>query len=119
VSHFKIGQSQAKHLHDADSGEHRRPTQRRDQDQGFHRRLPFLGFVLGLRQLRDVLAGNLKGDELATAGKRDRIVERPFPTAIATSDPGGSRLLVPIEVRPDVGALGTAGLTGEPGLYVG
>ena len=61
--------------HDADPREHRRPAVCRHQDQGLHRRLPILGFVLGLRQLRDVLAGNLKGDELATAGKLDRLVE--------------------------------------------
>jgi hypothetical protein len=28
--------------HDADASEHRRPARRRDQDQGFHCRLPFL-----------------------------------------------------------------------------
>jgi hypothetical protein len=36
-------------LHDADPRKHRRPAMRRDQDQGFHRRLPFLGLVLCLR----------------------------------------------------------------------
>ena len=43
--------------HDADARKHRRATERRHQDQGFHRRLPFRGRVLGLRQLRDVVAG--------------------------------------------------------------
>jgi hypothetical protein len=35
-------------LHDADPGKHRRSAVRRDQDQRFHRCLPFLGFMLGL-----------------------------------------------------------------------
>ncbi len=38
--------------HDADARKHRRPARCRDQDQGFHRGLPCLGFVLGFRQLR-------------------------------------------------------------------
>jgi hypothetical protein len=40
--------------HDTDPRKHRRPAGRRDQDQDFHRRLPFLGFVFGFRKLRDV-----------------------------------------------------------------
>jgi hypothetical protein len=37
--------------------------------------------VLDLRKLGDVLAGILERDELATAGKRDRVFELPFPAA--------------------------------------
>jgi len=49
--------------HYADPREHRRPAGRRDQQQGFHRCLPFRRFVLGLRELRDVGAGVLERDE--------------------------------------------------------
>jgi hypothetical protein len=72
--------------HDANPREHRRPAQRRDQDQGLHRRLPFRGFVLDLWQLRDEGAGVLQRDELATAGQRDRMIEGPFPTRIWPDD---------------------------------
>ena len=40
--------------HDADPGEHRRATKLHNQQQGFHRGLPFRGIVLGLGQLGDV-----------------------------------------------------------------
>jgi hypothetical protein len=40
-------------LHDADAGEHRRPTFLSDQDQSFHCSLPFRRVVLGLRQRSD------------------------------------------------------------------
>ncbi len=40
-----------------------------------HGRLPFLGLVLGLRKLRNVIAGVPKGDEAATARQRYRIFE--------------------------------------------
>jgi hypothetical protein len=49
------------------SCKHRRSAFRRDQDQGLHRRLPFRRFVLGLRRLRDVVAGIPERDELAAA----------------------------------------------------
>jgi hypothetical protein len=52
-----------------------------DQDQGFHRCLPFRRLALGLRQLRDVVPGILERDELAAAGQRDRLVERALPSA--------------------------------------
>jgi hypothetical protein len=69
--------------HDTDAREHRRAAGRRHQDQRLHRGLPFGCFVLGLRQCGDVVAGVLQGDELAAAGKRDRIIERPFPAALS------------------------------------
>jgi len=39
--------------------------------------------MLGFRQFRDVIAGILKGDELATARQRYWIFEPPFPAAIS------------------------------------
>ena len=73
-------------LHDADPRQHRRPARRRDQDQGLHRCLPFRRLVLGLRKFRDVVAGILERDELATVRQRDRLVEGAGPTL-----PGFSR----------------------------
>jgi hypothetical protein len=49
--------------------------------QGFHRGPPLHSLMLGLRQLRDVVAGGLERDELAAARRRYRIVKLPFPTA--------------------------------------
>jgi hypothetical protein len=43
------------------------------------RGLPFLKILLGLRQIHDVGGGILKRGEIATAGKRNRIVEGAFP----------------------------------------
>jgi hypothetical protein len=65
--------------HDADPREHRRPAKRGDQDQGFHRRLPLCGFVLGSRQLCDEISGILQGDELAVVRQHNRIVEATLP----------------------------------------
>ncbi len=62
--------------HDADAREHRRSARRRDQDQGLHCCLPFPGLVFDLRKLRDVVAGIFKGDKLATARRRYRLVKR-------------------------------------------
>ncbi len=58
------------------------PPERRDQDQGFYGRLPFLDFVLGFRKLGYVGAGIFKGDKL-TARQRYGIIKRSFPTPIA------------------------------------
>jgi transposase len=49
-------------LHHPDSRQHRRAAFRRDQDQRFHRGLPFRSFG----QLRDVVTGVLKRDQLAS-----------------------------------------------------
>ncbi len=65
--------------HDADAREHRRAVLVDDQKQGPDRILPFLDLLFGLRQLLDISGGILEGDELATAGQRDRIVEWPVP----------------------------------------
>jgi hypothetical protein len=40
--------------------------------------LPLRSLMLGLRKLHDVIAGVLEGDELATAGQRDRITNARF-----------------------------------------
>ena len=40
--------------------------------------------MLGFRQFRDVIAGILRGDELATARQRDWIVKALLPAAIAS-----------------------------------
>jgi hypothetical protein len=45
------------------------------------------GLVLCLRELGDIGSGILEGDELATLGQRDRIVERTFLPAISHSRP--------------------------------
>jgi hypothetical protein len=66
-------------LHDADPGEHCRPSTRSDKHQGFHRCLPFRRGMLGFRKLGDVVAGVLKRDELAAARQINRIFEWPSP----------------------------------------
>ena len=43
--------------HDADPRKQYRAVQFRDQDQGFHGRLPLWSRVLSVRKLRDVVAG--------------------------------------------------------------
>jgi hypothetical protein len=64
--------------HDADA-RHGRAVAIDDQEHRFDRTLPFLELLLGLRELLDIFCGVLKGDKLATARQRDRIIERPFP----------------------------------------
>jgi hypothetical protein len=61
--------------------QHGRAARRRDKDQGFHCCLPLGGLMLGFRQLRDVIAGVLQRDKLATARHRYRIVKPTFPAA--------------------------------------
>jgi hypothetical protein len=75
----------------ADPRKYRRTARRRDQDQSFHRSLPFLGFVLGLRKLRDVAAGVLQRDELVTAGQGvlDRQIVASNPLRISSVRPAG------------------------------
>jgi hypothetical protein len=64
-------------LHDADARKHRRSAVRRDQDQGFHGRLPFRRRVLSLRKLRDVERCVAERDELLTLRRLNRLVEGP------------------------------------------
>jgi len=54
-----------------------------DQEHRFDRGLPLREILFCLWKLLDIFVGVLKGDELATAGQRDRIVERAFPTPAA------------------------------------
>jgi hypothetical protein len=65
--------------HDADARHHRAAVAFGDQDQRFDRNLPFLELLFGLWQLLDISGCVLEGDELATLGQRDRIVEWPVP----------------------------------------
>jgi hypothetical protein len=51
--------------------------------QRLNRRLPFIEILFGLWQLLDIIGGVLEGDELAAARKRDRVIERTFPSAIS------------------------------------
>jgi len=51
--------------------EHRITVALGDQQQRLHRRLPFLGIVLGLRQLGDVERGIVQRDQLAPSGQLD------------------------------------------------
>jgi hypothetical protein len=59
--------------------------------------LPLRGIVLSLRKLRDVVAGILQCDKLATTGQRDRIIEGRFQPRSDTEAPIRRQLLVPIE----------------------
>jgi hypothetical protein len=72
-----------KRPHDANPGEHRWAAKFNDQEQRFHRGLPWRGVVFGLGQLGDVAPGVFEGEELPSARLRDRIVERAFPTPAA------------------------------------
>jgi hypothetical protein len=51
-------------------------------DQATNCGLPFRKILLSLRQLHDVGGGILEGNDLATAGKRNRIVEGAFPVRL-------------------------------------
>jgi hypothetical protein len=73
--------------HHANPHERRRASERRHQHQGLHCRLPFRRGVLDLRKLCDVVAGVLKGDELAAVRPFDWIVEWPSPTFSAGITP--------------------------------
>jgi hypothetical protein len=54
--------------HDADPRKHCRAADCRDQDQGFHRRLPLSGLMLGLWKLRNEFAGVLERDKWRPCG---------------------------------------------------
>ena len=68
--------------HDADPRQHRWAAPSRDQHQGFHRRQPFRGLMLGLRHLGNELPASSNVTSLATAPQRYRLVEFSFPAAI-------------------------------------
>jgi hypothetical protein len=65
--------------HDANPREHRRPAKRRDQDQGFHCRLPLRSLVFNLGQFRDVFAGVLQRDERSPVRQLDWVVKFTAP----------------------------------------
>jgi hypothetical protein len=54
-----------------------------DHEQRFDRGLPLRELLFGLRKLLDVFRRILKGNKLAAAGQRDRIVEGTFPAPAA------------------------------------
>src|SRR5262245_2153520 len=66
-------------LHDPDPRYHRRTAVLRDEDQRFHRGLPFRRRVLGLRQRRDVAGGIPQSEELSAIWKRYWILKRGGP----------------------------------------
>jgi hypothetical protein len=65
--------------HHADPRHHRRAVLFCDQDQAFHRCLPFRRFMLCFWQLGDVGPGVLQGDELPAVRQHNRIVEATLP----------------------------------------
>ena len=56
-------------VHHADPGEHRRAAALGNQQQRFHRRLPFGGVVFGLGELGDVGGGVTQGNERLALGQ--------------------------------------------------
>jgi len=69
--------------HDADSRHHGRPVMIDDSKHRFNRGLPLVELLFGLGKLLDIFGSVLRGGDLAAAGKRDRILEPSFPTAIS------------------------------------
>jgi hypothetical protein len=65
--------------HHAYPGKHRRSAALGNQQQRFHRGLPFRGIVFGLWQLGDVERGVAEGDERLAFGQFDRIEELLVP----------------------------------------
>jgi hypothetical protein len=93
---------------DADARHHGGPAELDDQEQGFDRGLPLLEQLFGLRKLLDIVRGVPQGDELATVGEWNRIIERPrFQPRSATAPRGA-----------DVGASMIAGGAKHPGLQI-
>jgi hypothetical protein len=70
--------------HHTDPGHHCRAVLFGDQDQAFHRCLPFRCFVFSLWQLGDVGSGVLQGDELPAVRQHNRIVEATLPGQSST-----------------------------------
>jgi len=63
------------------------PFKSNDEDQGFHRGLPFGRRVLSFRKSGDVVAGIFERDEGPAARQRYQIIERTLPTAISHLPP--------------------------------
>jgi hypothetical protein len=85
-------------FHDTNPCEHRRAVVFGHQDQRFHRGLPFLGVVFGLRQFRDVQRCVAQGDQLLAFGQRYRLIE--FVGPAQCSQPSSSTsILKPAGIR--------------------
>ena len=63
----------------ADARHHGRAIEFDDQEQRFDRGLPLIEILFGLGKLLDIVRSVLEGDELAAAGKGNRIVEGARP----------------------------------------
>jgi hypothetical protein len=85
-----------------------------DRNRAIHRSLPFPRLVFCLRQLRDVGAGILEGDEVATARQRYWIFKPWLPSAISH----WRAAITPSPSRPDIGAPSAARLTDEQPLQI-
>ena len=72
--------------------------------------------MFGLRKLGDVVGSVRQSDQLAALRQRDWIIKFARP---GHENPFQQRLLIPIEVRPEVSAVMAAGLANEPGLEIG
>jgi len=60
----------------ANTRHHGRAVEFDDQEQGFDRGLPLLEILLGLGKLLDIVPSVFEGNDLATAGQGNGIVER-------------------------------------------
>ena len=69
-------------------------TFRRHQ-QGLDRNLPVIALSFLARKGVDVFAGVEQGDELATVGQRDRILEGTFPACLRPASFGQSVFILP------------------------
>jgi len=67
--------------HDADARHHGRAIELDDQEQGFDRGLPLIDVLLSFGKLLNIVRGVLEGDELATTGQRNRIIEGAGPVS--------------------------------------
>ena len=80
--------------HDADARHHGRAIELDDQEQGFDRGVPLLEMLLGLGKPPEIVRGVLEGDEVATAGQGNAIVEGVRPGHLKASNKPGRVTLV-------------------------
>ncbi len=72
----------------ANARHHRGAVEFDNRERGFYPGLPLLEILLGLGALLDVFGGVLEGDDLATTGQGNGIVELRFqPVALSASRP--------------------------------